>query len=157
VRGIDSLAVLRYGPMAGRMDPAVRRRLREQLAAQHRLWEQRRPRTYVIRVLRISDCIDVRLGPRVAGELLRDRLVVRDTTVLRREVAPIPAAYEQRCLLEWRVADLFADVRRVLADTSAYITDVEYDPAYGFPRAYWRTRGVARGGGVLVESFAPAP
>jgi hypothetical protein len=145
------------GPWAlGGMDSTVRHRMLDTLEARHQVWNRRRPRGYVIRVLSISDCFEVRVGPRAEGELLRDRLLVRDTTIMKREPAPIPAVYEQRCALEWRVDDLFADVRRALADTAAYITGVEYDAAYGFPRAYWLARGYARGGGVLVESFAPA-
>jgi hypothetical protein len=139
------------------MGSTVRHRMLDTLDARHQVWNRRRPRGYVIRVLSLSDCFEVRVGPRAKGELSRDRLVVRDTTIVKRELAPIPAVYEQRCALAWRVDDLFADVRRALADTTAHITHVEYDPAYGFPRTYWLARGYDRGAGVLVESFAPAP
>jgi hypothetical protein len=129
----------------------------DSLDARRRMWDTRRPRAYLIRVVRIDDCIDVSTRSRVAGALPRSRQVVRDTTIVRRELAPIAPVYEQHCLRDWRVDDLFSDMRRALADTSAVITGVQYDAAYGFPRAYWITRGYARGGGVVVESFAPAP
>lgn len=142
-----------------RMRPAVRRRMLETLEQQRRLWQERRPRQYVIRIVERSGCHDVRTGPYGAtGELLRDRLVVRDSTIVRHEAAPMPAAYAQACLVAWRVEDLFADVARILADPAAKITGLEYDAAYGFPRAYWPDRGGRDyGRGVLVESFAPAP
>jgi hypothetical protein len=137
------------------------------LEARRRDWEERRPRAYVIRVLKLSDCIAISTRLRAEGGPWRDRLVVRDTSIVGREPAPIPAAYAQRCGLAWRVDDLFADVARALADTTEYITGIEYDAAYGFPRAYWRDNGdpystaiqrpYAGSWGVLVESFAPAP
>jgi hypothetical protein len=145
------------------MDSVVRRRMLDSLETRRRFWNERRPRQYVIRVLELSGCFEIQVSPRAHGELLRDRLVVRDTTVVRRERAPIAAAYAQRCRLEWRVDDLFTDVARALADTAAWIGDIEYDPAYGFPRRYRIDRGpVAVQYGrnelvVLVESFAPAP
>ncbi|HEU4628127.1 MAG TPA: hypothetical protein VFS08_00175 [Gemmatimonadaceae bacterium] len=142
-----------------RMSPAVRRHMLEALEEQRRLWQERRPRQYSIRVVELSGCVDVHTGPYAAtGELLRDRLVVRDSTTVRHEAAPVPAVYAQRCLLAWRAEDLFADVARILADPAAAITGLVYDAAYGFPRAYWPDRGGRdRGRGVLVESFAPAP
>lgn len=156
-RDTEDIVVVRSLRADDAMSSAERRRMQDTLATQRRRWDQRRPSGYIIRVLRIDDCLEVRTRPRVAGELLRARLVVHDTSIVRRELAPIPAAYEQRCALDWRVDDLFADVQRALSDSSADITGVVYDPAYGFPRAYWIARGYARGGGVLVESFAPAP
>lgn len=155
----DAVEVLRSHE-ASRADPvgAVRRRhMRDTLSAQRHLWEERRPGAYVIRVLDIGGCIDVRTGPRRAGQLLRDQLVVRDTTVVRREPVPISAAYEQRCPLAWRVDDLFADVARTLADSTAHLASVQYDPAYGFPRSYFVVRGLSHGRRVMVESFAPVP
>jgi hypothetical protein len=99
--------------------------------------------------------------------LLRDQLVVRDTAIVGRRRASIAAPYAQKCHLAWRVEDVFADLTRALADTMAYVRRLEYDAAYGFPRAYWLEWGDpyvansrprnARDGGVLVESFAPAP
>lgn len=132
-------------------DPVTRHRMLATLGTQRQVWAERRPRTYAIRVLEVSHCISVRTGPRVDGALSLDQLVVRDTTVVRRDSAPIPARYEQSCPRAWRVDDLFAEVGRALADTTAYIADIQYDEAYGFPRAY----RVRRGGKVIVESFAP--
>lgn len=154
---IEIVHLPRQGTWADRLGPAARRRMLDTLASRHRTWEERRPRGYVIRVLSIGDCVAVERRPRVGGELLRPRLIVRDTTVVRQELAPIPAAHEQRCTLGWRVDDLFADVARALADTTAYVAHVEYDAAYGFPRAYWLERGRSRGAQVIVESFAPTP
>ena len=69
---------------------------------------------------------------------------------------PIPAALDQRCPLPWRVEDLFADLARALADPTASVAPVEYDAAYGFPRAYSVFHaGSSAVGSVLVESFAP--
>jgi len=157
-RDVDTVDVSRSDAIYGGMDVTKRRRMIDTLEAQRRTWDQRRPRTYVIRVLEVSSCIDVRTRPRSSGQLLRDQLVVRDTTIVRRAPVPIPAAYEQRCPLPWRVDDLFADLARALADTAVGV-DVSYDAAYGFPRAYWVSRGGSADGGhaVLVESFAPAP
>jgi len=60
------------------------------------------------------------------------------------------------CSLAWRVDDLFADLGRALDDTTAAV-GVSYDPAYGFPGAYWISHGGADDGHeVLVESFAAA-
>ncbi|MHB1225250.1 MAG: hypothetical protein ACYC2G_14580 [Gemmatimonadaceae bacterium] len=141
-----------------RMPAAQRRSMLDTLESQRRIWEERRPQQYIIRVFELNGCAEVRTGPYAGGELLRDRLVVRDTRRLRREPAPTPATYAQRCLLAWRVDDLFADVARVLADPNAAISKIEYDAAYGFPRMYWADRGGHhRSAGVLVESFAPAP
>jgi hypothetical protein len=140
------------------MDATKRRGMIDTLEAQRQVWDQRRPRAYLIRVLEVSTCIDVRRGPRRAGGLLRDQLVVRDTTIVRRDPVPIPRAYEQRCPLAWRVDDLFSDLARALADTTAAV-GVSYDAAYGFPRSYWVIRGGSSDDGhaVLVESFASAP
>lgn len=145
------------GAWANRLGPAARQRMLDTLESRRRTWEERRPRGYVIRVLSIGDCITVERRPRVEGELLRPRLVVRDTTIVRRELAPIPAVYEQRCALDWRVGDLFADVARALTDSTTHVARVEYDAMYGFPRAYWIERGRSRGAQVIVESFAPTP
>lgn len=160
---IEVIEIVHLQAEPGPMDPAVRRRMLDTLAVQRRFWNERRPRQYGIRVFELSHCLEVRAGSHVLGELLRDLLVVRDTTIVRRELAPTPAAYAQRCLRGWRVDDLFADVARTLADTSAWIGDVEYDAAYGFPRAYRFDRGPVRFGHgrkdmrLLVESFAPTP
>lgn len=140
-----------------RLGPIARRTMLDTLEARRRVWEERRPRTYAIRVLSISDCVAVEHGPRAEGALLRPRLVVRDVSIVRRELAPVPDAYEQRCALAWRVDDLFADLARALAEASTHVARVEYDAAYGFPRAYWLERGRSRGAHVIVESFAPVP
>jgi hypothetical protein len=139
------------------MDATKRRRMIDTLEARRRIWDERRPRAYVIRVFEVSSCIEVRVRPRNAGAVVRDQLVVRDTTIVRREPVPIPSAYEQRCPLAWRVDDLFGDLARALADTTVSV-DVSYDAAYGFPRTYWVMRSGSSHGGhaVLVESFAPA-
>ena len=157
-RDVDIIEVLRSGAIYGGMDDTKRRRMIDTLETQRRIWNRRRPRAYVIRVLEMSTCIDVRVGPRTAGALLRDQLVVRDTIVVKRQPVPIPRAYEQRCPLGWRVDDLFADLARALADTSVAV-GVSYDAAYGFPRDYWVIGGGRSDGGhaVLVESFAAAP
>jgi hypothetical protein len=157
-RDVETVDVLGSGAIYGGMDPAARRQMIDTLAAQRRIWNQRRPHVYVIRVLEVSTCIDVRTRPRSVGQLLRDQLVVRDATIIRREPVPIPAAYEQRCPLPWRVDDLFADLARALVDTTVSV-GVHYDAAYGFPRAYSVVRGGMADGGhdVLVESFASAP
>lgn len=155
---VETVQVLQRTVPPDRMAPALRRRMIETLEAQRALWEQRRPRQYVIRVFELSGCAQIRTGPYAQGELLRDRLVVRDTLIVRHEPAPTPGAYAQRCLIEWRVDDLFRDVARILADPGASIAGLEYDAAFGFPRAYWPDRGgLDRGRGVLVESFSPAP
>ena len=155
---VGAVDVLGSSAVFGGMDATKRRRMIGTLEAQRRIWDQRRPRTYVIRVLEVSTCIDVRTGPRNADGLLRDLLVVRDTTIIRRDAVPVPAVYEQRCPLAWRVDDLFEDLARALADTSVGV-DVSYDAAYGFPRAYsvFRSGSSDSGHDVLVESFAPAP
>jgi hypothetical protein len=128
------------------------------LEVQRRFWQQHRPRAYVIRVLQMGGCLNVGVRPRVAGQLLRDQLVVRDTTIVRRDPVPIPVAYEQRCPLPWRVEDLFADLARALADPTASVLRVDYDAAYGFPRLHSVfTGGNPHGSGALVESFAAAP
>ena len=152
---IDTGNVLSFGPLFGGMDAGKRRRMTDSLNAQRQIWDRRRPRAYVIRVLAMS-CIQVQARPRTG--VLRDQLVVRDTTIVRRQPVPIPAAYEQRCSLAWRVDDLFADLARALADTTVAV-GVSYDAAYGFPRAYWVIRGGSSDDGheVLVESFASAP
>ena len=157
-RDLETVEVSRSAPTYGGMDATKRRRMIDTLDAQRRIWDQRRPRAYLIRVLEVSSCIDVRTRPRVAGQLLRDQLVVRDTTIVRRVPVPIPAAYDQRCPLAWRVDELFADLARALADTTVSV-GVRYDAAYGFPRTYWVIRGGSSDDGheVLVESFAPAP
>ncbi len=107
----------------------------------------------------MDDCVDVRTRPRVASQLLRDQLVVRDTTIVRRDGVPIPPALDQRCPLPWRVEDLFADLARALTDPTAGVAPVQYDAAYGFPRAYSVFHGGSSSGfgRVVVESFAPTP
>ena len=159
---IEAIEVLKGAAASTFFDPIApgrRHAMLDTLEAQRRLWQQSRPHTYVIRVLRMDDCIDVRTRPRVAGRLLRDQLVIRDTTIVRRDLVPIPAALDQRCPLPWRVEDLFADLARALADPTASVAPVEYDAAYGFPRAYSVFHGGSSSalGSVLVESFAPAP
>lgn len=158
-RDSETVEVLRSDGILPRMDPVVRRRMIDTLEAQRRIWNRNRPRTYVIRVFEMSGCLEVRIRPRIAGQLLRDQLIVRDTTIVRRQLVPIPAIYEQRCALAWRVDDLFTDLTRALADSTAGVTHVAYDRAYGFPRAYSVIRGWGSENeyGALVESFAPAP
>lgn len=157
---IEAVEVIK-GPAAGmffdRIGPARRRAGLDTLEIQRRLWRERRPRSYLIRLIVINDCIAIARGPRPGGEPLRDRLIVRDTTVVRRESVPLPARYEHYCPRAWRVDDLFADVGRALTDTSAYITHIEYDAAYGFPRSYFVERERSRGDHVIVESFAAVP
>ena len=119
------------------------------------MWEERRPRAYLIRLIVVNDCIYVNTRARMGGEALRDRMVVRDTTIVGHEPAPLPRRYEQTCPKNGRVDDLFADVASALADTTVRISDVRYDPAYGFPRSYLVVRGMSRGDHVMVESFAP--
>jgi hypothetical protein len=147
------------GPFDDRLGPVVRRKMLDSLAAQRLLWDQTRPRAYRIRVVEVSGCISIRLRPRANGKLLLSQLVVRDTSIVRRELAPIPAGYEQRCQREWRVDDLFADLARAFADTTTDTIPVAYDEVYGFPRAYTVLRAGSSHGGrrVIVESFAPEP
>ena len=153
-RDVDTAQVLELPAIVGGMDVAKRRRMIDSLDAQRRIWELRRPRAYAIRVLSMS-CIQIQARSRT-GAVLRDHLLVQDTSIVRRQPVPIPAAYEQRCSLAWRVDDLFADLSRALDDTTAAV-GVSYDPAYGFPRAYWISHGGADDGHeVLVESFAAA-
>jgi len=155
------------GGLGDRLGPGVRRRMLETLAAQRRVWAERRPRSYVIRTAQVGHCIIITRRARAGGQVLREQLVVRDTAVVGRRPAPIAELYAHQCHLAWRVEDLFADLTRALADTMTYVHRLEYDPAYGFPRAYWLEHGDpyvansrpqnARDGGVLVESFTPAP
>ena len=157
---IETVEVLKR-PDAGmffdRIGPARRHSMLDTLETQRRFWSERRPRAYLIRLVVINECLSTGLGPRVGGELLRDRLLIRDTNVVGREPAPLPSRYEHYCPRAWRVDDLFADVAHALADTSAYIIHIQYDAAYGFPRSYFVERGRSRGDQVIVESFAPAP
>jgi hypothetical protein len=145
------------GMFFDRLGPTRRRAMLDTLEIQRRFWRERRPRGYLIRLVVINDCISTGLGRRVGGELLRDRLLVRDTSVAGREPAPLPARYEHYCPRAWRVDDLFADVAQALADASAYIMYIQYDAAYGFPRSYFVELGRSGGDQVIVESFAPAP
>ena len=145
------------GMFFDRIGPTRRRAMLDTLESQRRFWSERRPRAYLIRLVVINECISAGLGRRVGGELLRDRLLVRDTSVVGREPSPLPARYEHYCPRAWRVDDLFADVAQALADTSSYIMHLQYDAAYGFPRSYFVERGRGRGDQVIVESFAPAP
>jgi hypothetical protein len=157
IEAVDVIKAPGAGMFFDRIGPTRRRAMLDTLETQRRFWSERRPRAYLIRLVVINDCISTRLGQRVEGDLLRDRVLVRDTSVVGREPAPLPARYEQYCPRAWRVDDLFADVARALADTSAYIMYVRYDAAYGFPRSYFVERGRSRGDQVIVESFAPAP
>ena len=137
------------------MDPAERRAKLEELEGQLKLWRAYRPRTYVIRLVVDNHCIFVRRLPRVDNGVLRDQLVVRDTTVVRRQSAPMLARYAQSCPREWRIDDLFADIASALADTNASVRKIRYDELYGVPRDYFVVRGASRGDRVMVESFAP--
>ena len=153
---IDSTTIIRGGAAFGDPLGTVRRaQLIDTLALQRREWEQKRPDGYLIRVLSIDHCIVIRTNSKVPPTHMR--LVVRDTTVVRREEAPVPLFYSSRCGHEWRVDDLFRDVAQALADTTVNVLGVQYDPAYGFPRHYWTSRRYDRPAGVLVESFAPVP
>ncbi len=155
---IDKVEVLRSPAALGDpMGSDMRRRMLGTLEAQRRFWNERRPRTYLIRMLVVNECIYVSTKPQLNGGRLRERLIVDDTTIVRRELAPFPERYAQYCPRAWRIDDVFADVARALTDTTASITDVQYDGAYGFPRAYWVWRGISRGERVIVESFAPTP
>ena len=156
---IESVEVIK-GPAASalyrsQIAPDVRRRMLDTVEAQRALWAGRRPRVYIIRMLALNECIAIQTGRRARGELLVNRIVVRDTTVVGREMAPMPDRFRSTCPRGWRVDDVFADVANALADTTAYIANIQYDPVYGFPRKYWVVRGMSRGEHVIVESFAP--
>jgi len=156
---VDSIEVIKNAAGSSffdRLGPVKRRAMLDSLEAQRLLWAERRPRVYSIRLVVTEGCIFIRTGKRAAGPLRRDRLVVRDTTVVRREPAPIPRFVERYCPREWRVEDLFADVADALSDSLAHVQDIRYDEIYGFPRSYWVDRGMHRQWRVIVESFAPA-
>jgi hypothetical protein len=141
------------------LGPIERRRLLDTLSVQRRRWERARPARYVIRVLELGHCIVVktRWGGAPAPDTVTSlRLVVQDTTVVRKEEAPVPRAWAQACVLEWRVDDLFRQLARAMADTTTNVGGVEYDPTYGFPRRYWTAASPSRSSPVAVESFAPA-
>lgn len=165
---VETVQILRPGLNYFVMDSVKRRRLVDTFNAQRLKWERFRPRAYVIRVIDMT-CVEitvrsqvarqppVRDRPQVAGQPVRDQLVVRDTTIVRRVPVPIPRPYDQRCPLTWRVDDVFANLARALSDTTALGVTVEYDAVYGFPRSYSVFRGGSDDGReVLVESFAPA-
>jgi len=157
---IESVEVIKRpngGMFFDRLGPTKRRAMLDTLELQRRFWREGRPRGYFIRLVVINDCISAGLGERIGGELVRDLLLVRDTSIVGRQPAPLPVRYEHYCPRAWRVDDLFADVAQALADTSAYIMPIQYDLAYGFPRSYFVERGRSRGDRVIVESFAPAP
>ena len=167
IEAVDVLNGTGTAGLGDRLGAAQRRRMLETLEAQRRVWAERRPRAYVIRTVHVGHCIAIARRAGAAGELSRDQLVVRDTAVVGRRPAPIAALYAQQCHLAWSIEDAFEDLARALADTTAYVHRLEYDAAYGFPRAYWLEWGDpyvansrprnARDGGVLVETFAPAP
>lgn len=164
---IETVTVVRSAESIDRLGVERRRRMLDTLAAQRRLWEERRPRAYIIRSVRQSDCIVIRSFARSGGRPVTDQLVVRDTTIVNRIAAPIADGFAHECPLDWRVDDLFADIERALSDTSVSVRRLQYDAAYAFPRSYWLEWGspyvaksrppTARDGGVLVESFAPTP
>ena len=132
-----------------------RRQLLDSLVQQQQRWAKMRPVLYRIRVVEQGDCIhiDTRKGP-----ARWPRQVVRDTLLVGTEEELRPAEYRNRCLLAWRVEDLFRDLARALADTTVYVHDgIAYDPVYGFPRSYWTSTRQERGWGRFVETFVPAP
>lgn len=164
---VDSVEVIKNAGSSifDRLGPVTRRAMLDSLEAQRRLWAERRPRVYAIRLVVTEGCIFIRTirareagrpRPREAGPPRRDLLIVRDTTVVRREPAPIPRYVERYCPREWRIEDLFADVADALSDSLAHVQDIRYDEVYGFPRSYWVDRGMHRQWRVIVESFAPA-
>jgi hypothetical protein len=61
-RDVETVDVLRSGAIYGGMDATKRRGMIDTLKAQRQVWDQRRPRAYLIRVLEVSTCIDVRSG-----------------------------------------------------------------------------------------------
>jgi hypothetical protein len=152
---VESVEIIRSNGSGDLLGATRRRQLMDTLVQQRRRWDERRPASYLIRVLAIDDCLLVHTGK---GSETRPRLVIRDTIIVGREEAPLPSAYAHRCPHEWRVEDLFRDLARAIADTTVYVGGgIQYDPAYGFPRFYWTSPPYGRGSGTLVESFAPAP
>ena len=152
--GIESsnIDMLNVGVM-DELGATVRQAMRDSLAVQRHIWDSRRPASYVIRVLTIDHCIHVRTG--VRGTTMPRVTVIGDRLV-KREEAPIPRSYTSHCWHEWTVEDLFSDLARSIGDSSRTVGGIQYDPAYGFPRYYWRALS-GRPAGVMVESFAPAP
>jgi hypothetical protein len=154
---VEDIEVINGGMIWDLMGPRARRMMRDTLDSQRLVWTQRRPTAYLIRTLEISDCMLIELNAARTGPRPREQLLVRDTTIVSRILAPLPVAYSQRCPLVRRVEDLFADVERALSDPTALVLRVQYDAAYGFPRSSWIAVGRRRGAGTLVESFAPVP
>jgi hypothetical protein len=149
------IEIVRAGGPGDLLGATRRHQLLDSLTQQQRRWDETRPPEYRIRVVEISDCmsIDARKGPRMWS-----RSIVRDTLVIGRESEPLDPRYEGRCLHEMRVEDLFRQLARALADTTAYVHDgIQYDLVYGFPRSYWISSSMERGSGTLVETFVPAP
>jgi hypothetical protein len=152
---LEDISIIKGNGIGDLMGKRRRRQMMDTLALQQRRWEKMRPAQYRIRVVERSDCIhvDTRKGP-----ARWPRQVVRDTLIVGTEEELRPAEYRNRCLLAWRVEDLFRDLARALADTTEYVHDgVQYDPVYGFPREYWTAAWHWRSWGRWVESFAPAP
>ena len=152
---LEDISIIKGNAIGDLMGKRRRRQMMDTLALQQRRWEKMRPAQYRIRVVERSHCIhvDTRKGP-----ASWPRQVVRDTLIVGTEEQQRPAEYRNRCLLAWRVEDLFRDLARALADTTEYVHDgIQYDPVYGFPREYWTAAWHQSSWGRLVESFAPAP
>lgn len=152
---IAEITIIKGNSMGDLLGKRRRRQLIDSLVQQQQRWEKMRPLLYRIRVVEQSHCmvIDTRKGPTTWP-----RVVVRGTLVVGTEEEPRPAEYRNRCLLAWRVEDLFRDLARALADTTEYVHDgIAYDPVYGFPRSFRTSPWHGRGWGRLVESFVPAP
>jgi hypothetical protein len=152
---VEDIEIVKGGRPGDLMGAKRRHQLLDTLAQQQRRWEETRPAEYRIRVVAIDDCISIhapRKGPRMWS-----RSIVRDTLVVGDEQEPVDPRYEGRCLREMRVEDLFRELSHALADKDAYVHDgIKYDPVYGFPRSYWISSSLNRGGGTLVETFVPA-
>ena len=156
---IEAIEVLKGAAASTFFDPIApgrRHAMLDTLEAQRRLWQQRRPHPYVIRVLRMDDCIDVRTRPRVAGRLLRDQLVIRDTTIVRRDLVPIPAVLDQRCPLLWRRGPVRGPGPRV-GRPDRRVVPVEYDecPFSSISCVRWLTLDGENSGGVPPACMSP--
>ena len=154
---IELIEVIKGAQVGDLMGRAVRRTMLDTLAAHRLTWTARRPTEYLIWTVSVSHCFRIDRVTRSPTAAMRDQLLVRDTTIVKRKSVPVPAEMKQACTLDMRVDDLFNELARALADPTAYVMNVQYDPVYGFPRSYAIGWGHDRPVGTRVETFTPNP
>jgi hypothetical protein len=117
-----------------RMTPASRRSLLDSATRARERWKHNQPRSYELRVVERSGCLEVRTNDTDPPTRLVYRVVA--DSIHSSRAAPFADSLRAACWPRFTVDSLFGRIFASLRDSASTLSEVVFDPRYGFPRSF---------------------